>query len=220
MDPGDRGAALHTPSGGRSKRPVATAIRPATGIACIVSLRRETAREDERMGSLRQGPGQTWFLAQLKPNAAKIAEANLTRQGFRTFLPQQEGTRRLQGKFVTVQRLLFPGYIFVAFDVANGGWRAINSTSGVTRLVSFGKDPASVPGELVAQLRLRCDPSGTLLPFELLKPGDRVRVTSGPFAEVIAEIESLAPDRRVWALLDIMGAKARVAIDPGHLRQI
>ena len=62
--------------------------------------------------------GTSWFLAQLKPNCANIADKNLKRQGFQTFLPIEEETRKRNGKFVTAMRPLFPGYIFVTFDVA------------------------------------------------------------------------------------------------------
>lgn len=93
--------------------------------------------------------GTTWFLAQLKPNSVKIAERNLKRQGFRTFLPVEEVTKRAKSKFVTAEQPMFPGYIFVAFNVTKGGWRAINSTNGITRLVSFGKDPAPVPLDII-----------------------------------------------------------------------
>ena len=165
-------------------------------------------------------PGETWFLAQLKPNAAKIAEANLKRQGFRTFLPRADETRKHRGKFVTAERPLFPGYIFVAFDVANGHWRAINSTLGITRLVRFGQEPAPVPAEFIAELLLRCDPSGKLLPPKQLQPGDRVRVTKGPFADIAAEIESIAPERRVWVLLEVMGGRARVSVRADQVRAV
>jgi len=101
--------------------------------------------------------GTTWFLAQLKPNSVKIAERNLKRQGFRTFLPVEEVTKRAKSKFVTAERPMFPGYIFVSFDVTQGGWRAINSTNGITRLVSFGKDPAPVPLYIISGLMLRCE---------------------------------------------------------------
>ena len=37
--------------------------------------------------------GSSWFLAQLKPNCANIANKNLKRQGFQTFLPMEEETR-------------------------------------------------------------------------------------------------------------------------------
>jgi len=164
--------------------------------------------------------GATWFLAQLKPNSARIAERNLKRQGFTTFLPLEETTQKRGGKFVTSARPLFPGYIFVAFHAARGLWRKINSTQGVTRLVSFGKAPAPVPLDLVSQLMLRCDATGKLLPPKLLKPGDQVAITKGPFANFVAEVEQIAPDRRVWALMEIMGGQTRVAVGADQLRAV
>jgi len=164
--------------------------------------------------------GTSWFLAQLKPNCVNIAQKNLKRQGFKTFLPIEEETRQRNGKFVTAKRPLFPGYIFVALDVAGGHWRAVNATYGVTRLVSFGKKPAEVPLNLVSQLLLRCDAQGKLLPPRLLKPGDQVLLTKGPFANFAAEVEKIAPDRRVWVLMEIMGTQTRVAVKAEHLRAV
>ena len=107
---------------------------------------------------------------------------------------------------------------FVAFDVARGFWRTVNSTYGITRLVSFGKEPTAVPLDLVSQLMLRCDAKGKLLPPKLLKPGDQVTLTKGPFANFVAEVEKIAPDRRVWVLMEIMGAQTRVAVGADQLR--
>ena len=165
-----------------------------------------------------QERGTRWFLAQLKPNCANIAERNLKLQGFRTFLPIEDGTKRVRGKFITAPRPLFPGYIFVQIDTGAGHWRTINSTTGITRLVSFGKEPAPVPLDIVSQLMLRCDGSGKLLPPKLLKPGDQVRLTSGPFADFVGRIESIAPERRVWVLMEIMGGETRVAVATDLLR--
>lgn len=159
----------------------------------------------------------SWFLAQLKPNVAKIADKNLKRQGFKTFLPMEEVTRKRKGKFVNVTRPLFPGYIFVTFDLAQNLWPQVNSTFGITRLVSFGTSPASVPMKLVSQLMLRCDTSGKLLPANLLKPGDQVRLNTGPFADFLAEIERVTPDRRVWVLMDVMGGQKRLAVNPEQI---
>lgn len=160
-----------------------------------------------------------WFLAQLKPNCGQIADRNLKRQGFKTFLPMKEETERRNGKFVTTARPLFPGYIFVALDTSQGLWRKVNSTYGIIRLVSFGKEPEIVPLDLVSELRQRCDGSGTLLPPDHLKPGDKVQLTKGPFAKAIARIESVTPDQRVWVLMDIMGGITRVAVEAGTLRR-
>lgn len=165
-----------------------------------------------------QPEGSAWYLAQLRPNCGPLAAQNLNRQGFPTFLPTEDVTRRLRGRFVSVPRPLFPGYIFVAFPAAEGHWRAINSTRGITRLVSFGRAPAPVPREIIDRLMLRCDASGKLLPPGLLQPGDGIRVTSGPFAGFVGTIEALAPDRRVWVLMQIMGSAANVAVSADQLQ--
>ena len=164
--------------------------------------------------------GTTWFLAQFKPNSHNIAERNLTRQGFHTFLPMQEETKRARGKFITQMRPLFPGYMFVALDMLLGSWRAVNSTYGITRLVSLGKEPTPVPLDLVSQLMLRCDREGKLLPPKLLQPGDEVLLTKGPFTDFVATIERIAPDRRIYVLMELMGAKTRVAVNAEHLRAV
>lgn len=164
------------------------------------------------------GPYIAWFLAQCKPNSHRIAESNLMRQGFRTFLPLQEETRRVRSKFVTQLRPLFPGYLFVALDKQRGDLRSVNSTYGVTRLVSFGGMPAPVPADLVSQLMLRCDLVGKLLPSTRLKPGDQVLLTKGPFTDFLAKIESVDPERRVWVLLDVMGRQTRMAVSEAQVQ--
>ena len=55
-----------------------------------------------------------WYIVQFKPNSHKIAVRNLQRQGFKTFLPMHEMTRRTAVKFQTVIRPLFAGYMFAA----------------------------------------------------------------------------------------------------------
>lgn len=88
----------------------------------------------------------------------------------------------------------------------------------MTRLVSFGKEPAPVPAALMADLVQRCDSSGKLLPPKHLQPGDQVVLTGGPFASFVAEVEKIAPDRRVWVLMEIMGGQTRTAVRADQLR--
>lgn len=155
----------------------------------------------------------TWFLAQLKPNCAQIANRNLRQQGFGTFLPLEERTQQRNGRFKTKKEPLFPGYIFVSFDVTKGLWHQINSTYGINRLIGIGMNgPTEVPTAVVTQLMDRCDDTGTLLPPRILKSGDQVLLTTGPFANFLAEVERTSPDGRVWILMDMMGSKTRVSV--------
>ncbi len=160
-----------------------------------------------------------WFLAQLKRNNAAMANRNLKQQGFSTFLPMEQVTRPLKDKIDTALRPLFPGYIFVALNVEDGRWRAINSTLGIARLVSFGNEPATVPLDVISQLILRCDATGKLLAPPAFNPGDPVRLTAGPFAEFVATVEKIAPDERVWVLMNLMGGQTRVAVQAQALRR-
>ena len=164
-------------------------------------------------------PGTSWFLAQLKPNCGHIAERNLRQQGFQTFLPMEDVTKQVRGRFVNAPRPLFPGYIFVAFDAATGHWRAVNSTYGLTRLVSFGKDPTPVPPASVSQMMSRCAAAGKLLPPNLPRPGEPVERATGPFADFVATVESIAADRRGWGFIAIMGGQTRLAVPVAQLRR-
>jgi transcriptional antiterminator RfaH len=164
--------------------------------------------------------GTSWFLAQFKPNCHQIAGRNLARQGYTVFLPVEDVTCKSGTKFVTRRQPLFAGYLFVAFDPALGGWRSINASYGISRLVSFGTYPAPVPSDLICGLRLRCDAEGKLLPPRQMNPGDRVRLTAGPMADFVATVEAMAPDQRVWLLIDIMGRTARVAVQAEALRAV
>ena len=166
------------------------------------------------------GTDERWFLAQLKPNSAQIAKRHLERQGFETFLPLEETTQQRTGKFITAQRLLFPGYIFVALAASQGKWRVINSTQGITRLVSFGRAPAPVPSGLVDGLKERCDSMGKLVAASALATGDAVTFTKGPFSDFVGEVEKIDTDRRVWVLMDLMGGQTRVKAEEAQLRAV
>jgi transcriptional antiterminator RfaH len=47
-----------------------------------------------------------------------------------------------------------------------------------------------------------------------------VALTTGPFANFVAEVERVAPDQRVWVLMDIMGGQTRVAVGSDQLRTL
>ena len=158
-------------------------------------------------------PFETWRLVQLKPNCLAIAKRNLVRQGFRIFCPMEETTQRRRGLFVTVTSPLFPGYLFLGCPDAAAPVRAVNSTYGVSRVVSFTNEaPAEVPAEIVSALMARCDEHGLLRRADPLQPGDEITITTGPFTDFVGKVQSLGPQQRVWVLLDLLGSSTRVAV--------
>jgi transcriptional antiterminator RfaH len=150
-----------------------------------------------------------WFILQFKSNSHYQATNNLKRQGFETFLPLYDTTTRKASRFVTRTKPLFPGYMFISFDKTELKWHKINNTYGVARLVTFNNSLKSIPSTFVDNLRKRYDLSGKLLPIVNMKKGDKVKILKGPFANLIATIETYETDQRVWILMDLMGGKTK-----------
>jgi transcriptional antiterminator RfaH len=162
-----------------------------------------------------------WYPVQVRPNCLQIAKRNLIRQGFYVFGPRERIMKPWRGRYRQTEALLFPGYIFVGFDPKEAPWRAINATYGVIRLVTFGEGyPRAVPQDLITNLQIRCDASGLLRPPEDLCEGDLVRVTSGPFAELVSRVESLDGDTRVSMLFDFMGRLTRFTLGRDLLKKV
>jgi transcriptional antiterminator RfaH len=100
--------------------------------------------------------------------------------------------------------------MFIKFDRAESEWHKINSTYGVSRLITFNSILKSIPTILVDHLMKRYDLSGKLLPIQKLKKGDQVTILKGPFANFIASIEKYEADQRICILMDLMGRKTKI----------
>ena len=70
-----------------------------------------------------------WHLIQFKPNSHRLAERNLQRQDFETFLPFHEVTRRKTHRFITDLIPLIPGYMFVGINMNSAPWRGSKLTA-------------------------------------------------------------------------------------------
>ena len=151
-----------------------------------------------------------WFILQFKSNSHHLAAKNLNRQGFETFLPLHDTTSRRTSRFINTSKPLLPGYMFIRFDKAESEWNKINSTYGVSRLVTFNSILKPIPTKFVDILMERYGLSGKLLPMEKFKTGDQVKILKGPFANFIATIETYETDQRIWMLMDLMGRETKI----------
>lgn len=157
-----------------------------------------------------------WYVVHTQPNAERKACAHLLRQGFEIYAPHYRKRRRHARRVETVIAPLFPRYLFVAVDTATQRWRSIQSTIGVSRLVCNGDVPAPVPDEVLAQLRAQEDGAGLIKvdTTPRFARGDKIRILDGLFSACIGWFEEVTDSERVSILLDLLGRKVRVALDP------
>jgi transcriptional antiterminator RfaH len=81
----------------------------------------------------------------------------------------------------------------------------------------YGGEPQAVPTGVVESLIASADTQGNVRFDFHLREGQSVKVTAGPFADLIGQLERLDDNGRVRVLLDILGGKVRVTLPHGFL---
>ena len=158
---------------------------------------------------------QRWYVVQSQPNAETKAIINLNRQGFSTYLPRYMKRRRHARRVELVPTPLFPRYLFVSMDINVQRWRSIFSTFGVSQLVCNGESPTPIPDQVLGSLKGREDANGYVQlewrqPF---RPGEKIRVLDGAFADCLGLYEGMKDSDRVAVLLDLLGRKVRFVVN-------
>lgn len=160
-----------------------------------------------------------WFVAETQPRSETRCRQHLEQQQFACFLPKFRKTRRHARRAEQILAPVFPGYIFVSFDLDTDHWTPINSTVGIRRLVSFSRNrPQPVPDQVIEALLSRCG-TGEVVESEVARfaIGQRVRVVDGPLSSQIATIEHLDDRGRVRVLLDLLGGSVSAQVSASHL---
>lgn len=136
-------------------------------------------------------------------------------------MPFRKKTVRRAGRLRSGSAPLFPGYIFVKISPEGQEWRSINSTYGVYKLVALSREtPTNVPPDLMQELFDRCNGENWNTVSDDIVPGNDVRIVQGPFADMIARIETLPEKDRVFLLLDFMGRPTRITVGLNDLEPL
>ena len=121
-------------------------------------------------------------------------------------------TQRCSTRFVQQTRPLFPGYMFVSFDPEIIKWTKINSTYGVSKILTLSNNPAEISSDLVLELKNRYEININPKQNEKLQKGDAIKFYTGPFCDLIAKVESMDENNRIWVLLEAMGGRQRLKL--------
>lgn len=152
-----------------------------------------------------QMPSYRWYVAQSSPRKEAVAAQNLENQGFTAYCPRVRRTRRHARKFSTINEPLFPGYLFVAIDVAEQPWRSINGTLGVTRILTDGAGPVALQDGVVEQIMsVTGADNGPASSGPTPQVGQSARLRTGPFADIVGCIVGMTAGNRVKVLLRLM----------------
>ncbi len=159
-----------------------------------------------------------WHLIQTKSRQEIRAQENLKQQGYEVYCPMLLVEKILSGKVVIKPEVMFARYIFIQVGSRSEiVWSSIHSTPGVSNFVSFGGVPAKVESDLIEQLLIQ---EQQVSPKELFKKGERLLLTSGPFAGLEAFYKAGGGEGRALVLIDFLGKATQLQVQAATLTKL
>ena len=155
----------------------------------------------------------SWAVARTKAGSEQRAAYNLGNQGFQWFLPRTREIVALRGKLRTKVVPLFPRYIFV--EIA-GQWREVASTRGIVGIVMEDDTPALARDADIERIRAMEVDGLVVLPPRFIV-GQRVRVSSGGYQNVVGVYNGQSSLDRVKVLLSLLGRNVCAEFREGEL---
>lgn len=165
-----------------------------------------------------------WYVAHTKPRQERTAAEQLRRQDFEVYLPlfkvfREPGRRRCTSDPApTAHEPMFPRYLFLRPTRTTQSLSVVRSTVGVSRLVMFGHQPATLADDAVQAIRRAEELRETASPADLspYRPGMAVRLRDPVLGGVQALVQSVSADR-VTLLLEILGRPQTVQVEFGRI---
>jgi transcription antitermination factor NusG len=123
-----------------------------------------------------------WYAAHTRANHEKEVLRHLQSRDIEAFLPLCVVRKRWNKQRVELHRPLFPGYLFVHIPLSERA--RVLAVSGVAHLVGSARSPSPILDREVAALIAGVNQNRFADPYPYLTAGSRVRIQSGPFADV------------------------------------
>ncbi len=150
----------------------------------------------------------------------RIEYMNMADKIFRIEVPQKTVTQMKGGKKQEREEKIFPGYVLVEMIMDEDSWYVVRHTSGVTKFVGSAKRPIPARDSEIKKIINRSTSTSQKIELDV-KAGDKVRITSGPFADFIADIIEVYPDKsKLRANVSIFGRETPVELEYKQINKL
>ena len=128
-------------------------------------------------------------------------------------VPTQEKIEVREGKKVTLQEKIFPGYILVRMNLDNESWYSVRSTPGVTGFVGVGNKPTPLNEKEVESIQQFSKMAAPTYKASF-SVSEAVKIIDGPFSDFIGSVEEIDEDKgKLKILVSIFGRETPVELD-------
>ncbi|MEY2985909.1 MAG: transcription antitermination factor [Candidatus Parcubacteria bacterium] len=139
---------------------------------------------------------------------------------FDVIVPKEKKIKVKNGKRVTVEERIYPGYVFVEMIVTDNSWYVVRNTPNVTGFIGAGTTPIPVsPDEMnfITKKTTKEDPKYTLN----VDVDDLVKIIDGPFKDFEGKVSEVDESRgKLKVLVNMFGRNTPVELDSLQIKKV
>ena len=150
----------------------------------------------------------------------RIESMNMQDKIFDALVPKEKKIKIKDGKRVTVEEKIFPGYVLVDMVVTDDSWYVVRNTPNVTGFVGSGTIPSPVAEDELAYLKKRMGADEPKFKVDFVL-GDLVKITDGPFKDYEGKVGEVDEAKgKVKVMVTIFGRETPVELDFLQVKKI
>jgi transcription termination/antitermination protein NusG len=139
---------------------------------------------------------------------------------FDVIVPKEKKIKVKNGKRVTVEERIYPGYVFVEMIVTDNSWYVVRNTPNVTGFIGAGTTPIPVsPDEMnfITKKTTKEEPKYTLN----VDVDDLVKIIDGPFKDFEGKVSEVDESKgKLKVLVNMFGRNTPVELDSLQIKKV
>ncbi|MBZ5634646.1 MAG: UpxY family transcription antiterminator [Acidobacteriia bacterium] len=159
-----------------------------------------------------------WLALRVRSNHERVASAHLRDRGYEEFSPSYKTERQWSDRKKTIERSLFPGYVFCRLDPCNR--LPVLTIPGVVGLVGFGSWPTPIPDHEIEYVRTMVQSGLLITPWPFLDPGETVLIERGPLTGVEGVLQAIKGHLRLVVSINLLQRSVSTEVDRSWVRPV
>ncbi len=150
----------------------------------------------------------------------RIESLSMEDKIFSVLVPTEKKIKIKNGKRVTIEEKMFPGYVFVEMTVTDDSWYVVRNTPNVTGFVGSGTTPTPISPDDIKGIKKRM---GVEEPKYIIdvEEGTAVRIVDGPFKNFEGKVQEVDEARgKIKVLVTMFGRETPVELDFLQIKRI
>jgi len=150
----------------------------------------------------------------------RIASFDMQDKIYGVIVPKEKKIKIKNGKRVTVEEKIYPGYVLIEMIVTDDSWYVVRNTPNVTGFIGSGTTPTPIDQKEVDALVKRTANKDAEHKIDV-DIDDLVKIVDGPFKNFEGKVSNVDQERgRIKVLVSMFGRETPVELDALQAKKI